>query len=231
MPLQQFLALANAIEPEHRYRTVYDADFSVLVPGKEVIDPDTLAAFSRIDFAGRTVVDLGCNFGFFTFQARRLGAAAVVGVDREARVLDGCELLKRHFAVDGVDFARHDIDDSDCSLLARRFDIAMLVEFIGKTFVLENRVAPALAFLERLSDRELIISVQKIYWIKKELGTTPEALRRLYSERYIAGGDFLLLDYVRDFLAPRWRMEPISPMAEGYEKPRKFLRFVPAEGA
>lgn len=228
MPLQQFLALADAIEPEHRYRTVYDTDFSVLVPGKEVIDPDTLTAFSRIDFAGRTVVDLGCNFGFFTFQARRLGAAEVVGVDREARVLDGCELLKRHFAVDGVAFARHDIDDPACSLPARRFDIAMLVEFIGKTFVLENRVAPALAFLERLSDRELIVSVQKIYWIRKELGTTPERMRELYPAKYVVGGDFLLLDYVRDFFAPRWRMETLSPMADGYEKPRKFLRFTPA---
>lgn len=228
MPLTQFLALADAIEPEHRYRTVYDADFSVLVPGKEVIDPDTLAAFSRIDFAGRTVVDLGCNFGFFTFQARRLGAAEVVGVDREARVLTGCELLKRHFAADGVGFACHDIDDPACSLLSRRFDIAMLVEFIGKSFVLENRVAPALAFLERLSDRELIVSVQKIYWIRKELGATPERLRQMYPEKYVVGGDFLLLDYVRDFLAPRWRMEALSPMRDGYEKPRKFLRFVPA---
>lgn len=228
MPLTQFLALADAIEPEHRYRTVYDADFSVLVPGKEVIDPDTLAAFSRIDFAGRSVVDLGCNFGFFAFQAKRLGAASVVGVDREPRVLDGCELLKRHFGVDGVDFARHDIDDPACPLLSRRFDIAMLVEFIGKTFVVENRVAPALAFLERLSDRELILSVQKIYWIRKELGATPERMRELYPARYVVGGDFLLLDYVRDFFAPRWRMEALSPMAEGYEKPRKFLRFTPA---
>ncbi|OLN31008.1 hypothetical protein DVDV_0130 [Desulfovibrio sp. DV] len=228
MPLQQFLALAHGIEPEHRYRTVYDADFSVLVPGKESIDPDTLAAFSRIDFAGRTVVDLGCNFGFFTFQARRLGAAEVVGVDRESRVLDGCELLKSHFAIDGVAFACHDIDDPACSLLSRRFDIAMLVEFIGKTFILENRVGPALAFLERLSDRELIVSVQKIYWIRKELGTTPEKLKELYPAKYIVGGDFLLLDYVCDALGPRWRMEALSPMVDGYEKPRKFLRFVPA---
>lgn len=228
MPLTQFLALADAIEPEHRYRTVYDADFSVLVPGKEEIDPDTLAAFSRIDFAGRTVVDLGCNFGFFAFQARRLGAAAVVGVDREPRVLAGCELLKRHFDANGVDFACHNIDDPSCPLPAQRFDIAMLVEFIGKSFVQENRVAPALAFLERLSDRELILSVQKIYWIKKELGTTPERMRELYPAQYVVGGDFLLLDYVRDFFAPRWRMEALSPMADGYEKPRKFLRFTPA---
>lgn len=226
-PLQEFLALAQAIAPEHRYRTVYDTDFSVLVPGKEAIDADTLEAFARVGFAGRTVVDLGCNFGFFTFQASRLGAASVLGVDREPRVLDGCALLKQHFTMPNVAFECHDIDDGHSPLLSRRFDIAMLVEFIGKTFVVENRVAPALAFLERLSETELIVSVQKIYWIRKELGTTPERLRELYPSRYVCGGDFLLLDYVRDFFAPRWRMEALSPMAEGYEKPRKFLRFTP----
>lgn len=227
-PLQEFLALARSIPPEHRYRTVYDADFSVLVPGKEAIDADTLEVFSKIGFAGRTVVDLGCNFGFFTFQASRLGASSVVGVDREARVLAGCELLKDHFGIANVSFERHDIDDQACALPARQFDIAMLVEFIGKTFVVENRVGPALAFLERLSRRELIVSVQKVYWIRKELGTTPQRLREIYPDRYVRGGDFLLLDYVRDFLAPRWRMETLSPMTEDYEKPRKFLRFTPA---
>ena len=189
--------------------------------------PRTLAAFARIDFAGRSVVDIGCNFGFFSFQASRLGAASVVGVDREQRVLDGCELLKRHLSLDAVAFERHDIDDPACRLPERAFDIAMLVEFIGKTFVVENRVARALAFLERLSERELIVSVQKVYWIRKELGTTPQRLRALYPARYIDGGDFLLLDFVRDCLAPRWRMEPLSPLGECYEKPRKFLRFVP----
>jgi SAM-dependent methyltransferase len=227
-PLQEFLALAGAIAPEHRYRTVYDTDFSVLVPGKEPIDADTLASFARIGFAGRTVVDLGCNFGFFTFQASRLGAASVLGVDRESRVLEGCELLKRHFNIAGVTFERHDLDDGQSPLLSRRFDIAMLVEFIGKTFVVENRVAPALAFLERLSQRELVVSGQKIYWIRKELRTTPQRLKALYPARYVSGGDFLLLEYVRDFFAPRWRMEALSPMGEGYEKPRKFLRFTPA---
>lgn len=227
-PLQEFLALADAIAPEHRYRTVYDTDFHVLVPGKEPIDAGTLDAFSRIDFAGRTVVDLGCNFGFFSFQARRLGAASVVGVDREPMVLDGCSLLKQHFHIDGVAFECHDLEDPACTLLSRTFDIAMLVEFIGKTFVMQNRVAPALAFLERLSDRELIVSVQKIYWIRKELGSTPGRLRDIYPSRYVDGGDFRLLDYVRDYLAPRWRMEALSPLADGYEKPRKFLRFVPA---
>ncbi len=226
-PLQDFLKLAGAIAPEHRYRTVYDTDFSVLVPGKERIDADTLAAIARIDFTGRTVVDLGCNFGFFTFEAGRRGAASVVGVDREAHVLKGCSLLKQYFNLSNVTFERHDIGDGESSLRGRWFDIAMLVEFIGKNLVVRDRVRPALACLESLSRRELVVSVQKIYWIRKELGTTPGKLRAIYPAPYVDGGDFRLLDYVRDYFAPRWRMEALSPMTDGYEKPRKFVRFIP----
>jgi SAM-dependent methyltransferase len=217
--------IAAQVGPEHVYRTVYDEGLNVLVPGKEEINGEILDTFSRIDFAGKSVVDLGCNFGFFTFLAARLGAREVVGVDREAAVLRGCNILKKHFN-SSASFELHDIDDPRCALLGRTFDIAMLVEFIGKTFVVENRIAPALAFLERLSQKELIVSVQKAYWIRKELGTSSETLRGMYADRYVRDGSFYLLDYVRDFFAPRWRMEPISEMAAGYEKPRKFLRFL-----
>jgi len=228
MPIaEKMREIAARVGSEHVYRTVYDENLCVLVPGKEDISDDILKTFARIDFAGKSVVDLGCNFGFFTFYAARLGASEVVGVDRERGVLQGCEALKRHFN-SLASFEAHDIYDPACTLPGRTFDIAMLVEFIGKTFIVENRIASTLAFLERLSERELILSVQKIYWIRKELGASPDALRAMYTERYVRGGSFYLLDYVRDFFAPRWRMEPISEMAEGYEKPRKLLRFVPA---
>jgi SAM-dependent methyltransferase len=227
-PLQDFLDLATVIKPENRYRTVYDTDFSVLLPGKEKIDADILADYSRINFAGRSVVDIGCNFGFFSFQAKRLGAVKVVGVDRQGQVLKGCELLRQHFGIDNVSFECHDIEDPACTMSEGSFDIAMMVELFGKSFVTEDRIASNLAFLERLSHRELILSLQKIYWIRKELGTTAKQLREIYPAQYVTDGDFLLLDFVRDYFAPRWRMESLSPMTDGYEKPRKFLRFVPA---
>ncbi|QLA19694.1 class I SAM-dependent methyltransferase [Desulfolutivibrio sulfoxidireducens] len=223
--VEQIREIAAQIGREHVYRTVYDERLNVLVPGKEDINGEILDTFARIDFAGKSVVDVGCNFGFFTFFAARLGAREVVGVDREAGVLRGCEILKRHFN-SPVSFEAHDIEDPCCALLERTYDIAMLVEFIGKTFVLENRIASTLAFLERLSERELIVSVQKVYWIRKELGTSAETLHALYPERYVRDGSFHLLEYVRDFYAPRWRMEPISDMREGYEKPRKLIRFL-----
>jgi SAM-dependent methyltransferase len=223
--LEALRKIVAGLDSEQVYRTIYDENLRVLVPGKEQIDAETLRVFREIDFTGKSVVDVGCNFGFFTFEAKRLGAAEALGVDRDAPVLEGCRVLRRYFGAEGVEFAAFDIEEKSCALLQRKFDLAMLVEFIGKGIVNAGKVAPALAFLECLSDKELILSVQKIYWINKDLQTTPEALSQFYPERYLKNGDFLLLEYVRDFYAPKWSMQLLSEDGPSYEKPRKFLRF------
>ncbi len=223
--LEELRKIVSGLDSEQVYRTIYDENLRVLVPGKEQIDAETLRVFRGIDFAGKSVVDLGCNFGFFTFEAKRLGAASVLGVDRDEPVLEGCRVLKRYFGAEDVDFAAYDIEEKSCALLQKKFDMAMLVEFIGKGIVNAGKVGAALGFLECLSDKELVTSVQKVYWINKELQSTPEALSRLYPPRYIKDGDFLLLEYVRDFFAPKWTMHLLSEDEPRYEKPRKFLRF------
>lgn len=124
-----------------------------------------------------------------------------------------------------MEFVSCDIEKSPNCLTGRTFDMAMLVEFIGKTFVREGFVPRTLAFLETLSDRELVLSVQKSYMIRKELGSTPEAMRRHYPAEYVRGGDVLVLDYVLDFFKDRWKVEMLSSISDGYEKPRKYLRF------
>ena len=216
--------LVSGLEPEHVYRTIYDENLNPVIEGTEPLDPQGLQDFRKVDFAGKRVVDLGCNFGFFSFQARRLGAASVTGVDREEKVLEGAAMLRDIFGLDGVEFVSCDIEKPVASLTSRKFDTAMLVEFIGKTFVREGFIPPALAFLETLSDKELVLSVQKTYMIRKELGATVEEMRRHYPEAYIQGGDVLVLDFVRDFFKDRWKIEMLSDVADGYEKPRKYMR-------
>jgi 2-polyprenyl-3-methyl-5-hydroxy-6-metoxy-1,4-benzoquinol methylase len=81
--VEQMREIAARVGPEHVYRTVYDEGLNVLVPGKEVIDAEILDTFSRIDFKGKSVVDLGCNFGFFTFFAARLGPGGGRGRSRD----------------------------------------------------------------------------------------------------------------------------------------------------
>lgn len=216
--------LVATLDPQHVYRTVYDEDLRPIIQGAEPLDRQGLADFSRLDFSGKRVADLGCNFGFFAFQARRLGAAEVLGVDREPDVLDGAAILRDIFGLDGIDFLACDIEKRPNSLTGRSFDLVMLVEFIGKTYVREGRVPDVLAFLETLTDREMVLSVQKSYMIHKELGATLEDMTRHYPAPYLRDGEVLVLDFVRDFFKDRWRVEMLSDLADGYEKPRKFLR-------
>jgi len=220
---QRLRELVSGLSPEHVYRTIYDENLNPVIVGTEPLDPQGLEDFRKVDFAGKSVVDLGCNFGFFAFQARRLGAASVVAVDRESGVLEGAAMLRDIFGLDGIDFLSCDIDQPGNCLSGRKFDTAMLVEFIGKTFVRAGLIPRTLAFLETLSDKELVLSVQKSYMIRKELGTTPDEMRRHYPDQYIKDGDVLVLDYVRDFFKDRWTIDMLSGVQDGYEKPRKYM--------
>jgi len=216
--------LVSGLDPEHVYRTIYDERYQPVIQGTEPLDPQGLDDFRKMNFTGKSVVDLGCNFGFFAFEARRMGARHVLAVDREMKVLEGGALLRDVFGLDGVDFISCDIEVSPNCLTGKTFDVAMLVEFIGKTFVREGFIPRTLAFLETLSNSELVLSVQKSYMIRKELGSTAEAMRLHYPEQYIRGGDVHVLEYVLDFFRGRWKVEMLSDIVEGYEKPRKYLR-------
>ncbi|WP_027184742.1 class I SAM-dependent methyltransferase [Desulfovibrio inopinatus] len=228
MSLDEFYSIVETLPQEDLYRTVYDPDFAVLLPGKEIIDDQILQDFSCVDFSGKTVADLGCNFGFFSFQAKRLGASSVLGVDYADRVILAARELADAFEMDGVTFETHDIYKQDSTLRQQRFDVAMLVEFIGKSFIGGQMIDSALHAVECLTDKEIVLSIQKIYWINKELKTTPEALLALYPEKYIQNGDFLLFEYVKDYFADRWTLECLSELVDAYQKPRIFLRLFKA---
>jgi 2-polyprenyl-3-methyl-5-hydroxy-6-metoxy-1,4-benzoquinol methylase len=55
-------------------------------PGWPVVVPIvdmTLRAMHKIDFRGKRVLDIGCRDGLFCFEAEKLGAAEVVGIDND----------------------------------------------------------------------------------------------------------------------------------------------------
>lgn len=213
------------LAPERIYRTIYDEDLNVVVQGVEPIIPEELDHFSRVDFQGKTVLDMGCNFGFFAFQARRLGAAHILGVDRDEHALQGARIMQSIFGLDRIDFEPVDFDARPNPLQGRLFDLAMLVEFIGKGYTLSGNLPRLLHFFETLSEKELLLSVRRDYDIKNELDSDEASLRALYPEEYVSDGLLRIMDYVHDFLAPRWQVEVISQPFEGHDKARKYLRF------
>lgn len=80
--------------------------------GKSVGQRDrssTAKAILPDDLTGKSVLDIGCNYGYFCFEAKKRGAARVVGVDvngdslRQARLLADCLGAE-------VEFRFHDVE-------------------------------------------------------------------------------------------------------------------------
>jgi tRNA (mo5U34)-methyltransferase len=84
------------------------------------------------DLRGKTVLDVGCNAGFYAIEMKRRGADRVVAMDS-----DPTYLAQARFAaeVSGVDIELRQLDVYDVERLGERFD---LVLFMGVLYHLRH---------------------------------------------------------------------------------------------
>ncbi|MCB1882829.1 MAG: TIGR04290 family methyltransferase [Geminicoccaceae bacterium] len=84
------------------------------------------------DLKGRTVLDIGCNAGFYAFEMKRRGAERVVGIDG-----DGRYLRQAAFAADalGLDVEFRELSVYEVDKMGERFD---LVLFMGVLYHLRH---------------------------------------------------------------------------------------------
>jgi tRNA (mo5U34)-methyltransferase len=84
------------------------------------------------DLTGRTVLDIGCNAGFYSIEMKRRGAARVLGIDS-----DPAYLAQARFAaeVQNVDLELEQMSVYDVASLRERFD---LVIFMGVLYHLRH---------------------------------------------------------------------------------------------
>ena len=84
------------------------------------------------DLSGKTVLDIGCNAGFYSMEMKRRGAARVLGVD-----FDPDYLAQARFAaeVEGLDIEFRQLSVYDVARLGERFDV---VFFIGVFYHLRH---------------------------------------------------------------------------------------------
>ena len=84
------------------------------------------------DLTGKTVLDIGCNAGFYSLEMKRRGASRVVGIDSDEHYL-----VQARFAasMSDLDIEFHRMDIYDVPQLKERFD---LVLFMGVLYHLRH---------------------------------------------------------------------------------------------
>jgi tRNA (mo5U34)-methyltransferase len=84
------------------------------------------------DLTGKTVLDIGCNAGFYSFEMKRRGAARVLGVDTDDRYLKQARFAAEILQVD-VEFRKLPV--WQVAKLGEKFD---LVIFMGVLYHLRH---------------------------------------------------------------------------------------------
>lgn len=84
------------------------------------------------DLTGKSVLDIGCNAGFYAMELKRRGAARVVGTDSDPRYLAQARFAAE---VEGLDIEFRQLSVYDVALLGERFDF---VVFMGVLYHLRH---------------------------------------------------------------------------------------------
>jgi tRNA (mo5U34)-methyltransferase len=102
------------------------------------------------DLRGMSVLDIGCNAGFYSIEMKRRGAARVVGIDHDERYLD-----QAHFAAAtcGLDIEFLKLEVYDIANVGETFDIVL---FLGVLYHLRHPLL-ALDLIHEHVSRDLLI--------------------------------------------------------------------------
>jgi tRNA (mo5U34)-methyltransferase len=84
------------------------------------------------DLTGKSVLDIGCNAGFYSIEMKRRGAARVLGVDSDEEYLRQARFAAE---VNGLDIAFEKLSVYELASLGERFD---LVLFMGVLYHLRH---------------------------------------------------------------------------------------------
>src|SRR3954466_978159 len=102
------------------------------------------------DLTGKSVLDIGCNGGFYAIEMKRRGAARVLGLDADARYLDQARFAAAHL---GQEIEFRNLSVYDVGALGERFDIVL---FMGVLYHLRHPLL-ALDLIREHAARELLV--------------------------------------------------------------------------
>ncbi|MCK2055803.1 TIGR04290 family methyltransferase [Methylobacterium sp. 37f] len=102
------------------------------------------------DLTGKSVLDIGCNGGFYAIEMKRRGAARVLGLDSDARYLAQARFAARVTGQD-ITFAQGSV--YDVGALGERFDVVL---FMGVLYHLRHPLL-ALDLIRETVAKDLLV--------------------------------------------------------------------------
>jgi tRNA (mo5U34)-methyltransferase len=108
------------------------------------------AAAIAPDLSGCSVLDIGCNAGFYAIEMKRRGAARVVGIDSDEGYLSQARFAAK---VSDCDIEFHRLSVYDVAALGERFDIVL---FMGVLYHLRHPLL-ALDLIHAHAARDLLV--------------------------------------------------------------------------
>ncbi|QJD96830.1 TIGR04290 family methyltransferase [Mucilaginibacter robiniae] len=84
------------------------------------------------DLTGKSVLDIGCNGGFYSIEMKRRGAARVLGIDSDDRYLEQARYAAK---VSGFDIEFRNLSVYDVGSLGEKFDVVI---FMGVLYHLRH---------------------------------------------------------------------------------------------
>ena len=139
------------------------------------------------DLGGMTVLDVGCNAGFYALEMKRRGAARVLGIDADPRYL-----AQARFAAEvlGLEIEYRQLSAYEVAALDERFD---LVLFLGVLYHLRHPMLALDRLHDHVVDRRLVVQAM----LRGDDGAAPLADDYPFEERAIFGRpDFPRLHFI-----------------------------------
>ncbi len=89
---------------------------------------ETVKACVPANLAGMTVLDVGCNAGFYSIEMKRRGAARVLGLDAQRDLIRQAEFVREVLGLD-IEYGRKSVYDLDPFTLGQ-FDVTLALGLI-----------------------------------------------------------------------------------------------------
>ncbi|MFN3943712.1 MAG: TIGR04290 family methyltransferase [Allosphingosinicella sp.] len=103
------------------------------------------------DLSGKSVLDIGCNAGFYAIEMKKRGAARVLGIDSDPRYLAQGRLAADALGFTDIEF--RDLSVYDVGALGERFDVVI---FMGVLYHLRHPLLALDLIREHVADDILV---------------------------------------------------------------------------